>query len=823
MPKFVTPEERQQKIEELEQQLADYASRFALFEQFVEASGDGMGWADINSIVRYANPALCRMFGEKCAEDVCGRSVLDFYSEKTQEKIKNEVFPVVLSEGAWTGELSVHASTGRKLPTLNTLHALKDKNDKPVSYANVVTDLTERKKIENELRLHRDHLKELVAERTDELNELNRALAKEISERKLVEVALRESETRFREMTERLPVSVFETDERLNIIYANKIALEEFGFTNEALRNGLPLLSTIAPKDHPRLVDNYKKIVRGENAGQSEYTGKRTDGTTLPILVHSDAILKDGQPQGIRGIAIDITELKQAEEKLQYSEARYRSLVEHMQDGILVVQDEIVAFVNDAFTDIIGYSADEIVGTKFNEFLAPEDSAMVADRYARRQSGEPVPNNYEFRMLHKSGRRVHVNVTVGIIQFEGRIASLGTVKDITEKLRAEEEMSKLEAKLNHAQRMEALGTLTGGIAHNFNNVLMGIQGKTSSLLLTKDPSHSDFDHLKEIENYVQSASMLTRELLGYGRGGKYEIQTTDLSDVLKHQAGIFGQTRKEIRIHENYCDDLWTTAVDRAQMEQVFLNLFINSWQAMPTGGELYIETENITLTADDHPNLAMNSGQYAKVTVTDTGAGIAAEILDRIFEPFFSGRENDPGTGLGLASVYGIVKNHDGYVFAYSEEGKGTTFNIYIPRANPDDIPIVKSPLKEAQGTVKGSGLVLIVDDEEMVREVCSELLEALGYHVIVAKNGREAVKIYKDSPGSIDMVILDMIMSEMSGEITYEKLKEINPEVRVLLSSGYSENDNVKKILDMGCNGFIQKPYNIDRLSHKIKEILA
>jgi two-component system cell cycle sensor histidine kinase/response regulator CckA len=242
----------------------------------------------------------------------------------------------------------------------------------------------------------------------------------------------------------------------------------------------------------------------------------------------------------------------------------------------------------------------------------------------------------------------------------------------------------------------------------------------------------------------------------------------------------------------------------------------------MPTGGKLYLKTENLTITTDDFGNPVMSPGQYVKVSVTDSGTGMDKKILEKVFEPFFSGRENVPGTGLGLASVYGIVKNHDGYVFAYSEKGRGATFNIYIPRSERDTAPNVKPPASEFKGTVKGSGKVLLVDDEEMVREVCGELLDALGYQVIIAENGREAVNLYKDSYGDIDMVILDMIMSGMSGEITYEKLKEIDPDVRVLLSSGYSENDNVKKILDMGCNGFIQKPYNIERLSHKMKEIL-
>jgi CheY-like chemotaxis protein len=281
---------------------------------------------------------------------------------------------------------------------------------------------------------------------------------------------------------------------------------------------------------------------------------------------------------------------------------------------------------------------------------------------------------------------------------------------------------------------------------------------------------------------------------------------------------MFIATKKEINIHEKYQDDIWTVEADKSQIEQVLLNLFINAWQAMPRGGKLYIETANLILDEDYVKPYQVHPGEYVKISVTDTGTGMDRSTMERIFDPFFTTKEVDHGSGLGLASVYGIVKSHHGIINVYSEKNIGTTFNIYLPSCEKhiveDDIPLEKPK--------KGIETILFVDDEERIIEAGREMLLALGYKVLLAKNGKEAITVYSENRKKIDLVILDMILPEMDGSEIYDRLKEINPDVKVLLSSGYSINGKATEILNKGCNGFIQKPYYLGRLSQKINEIL-
>lgn len=280
---------------------------------------------------------------------------------------------------------------------------------------------------------------------------------------------------------------------------------------------------------------------------------------------------------------------------------------------------------------------------------------------------------------------------------------------------------------------------------------------------------------------------------------------------------MFGRTRKEITIREKYEHNLWAAEVDQSQIEQVLLNLYVNAWQSMPGGGNIYIQTENVSLDEHYTKPFEMKPGKYVKLSVTDTGVGMDKTTRQRIFDPFYTTKEMGRGTGLGLATVYGIIKNHGGFINVYSEKGKGTTFTIHLP-ATEKKILEKKEIEKDV---LKGSETVLLVDDEEMIVDVGTQLLEKLGYKVLTAGSGTEALKIYKKNRDKIDMVILDMIMPEMDGGKTYDMLRKINHKIKVLLSSGYSINGQATEILDRGCDGFIQKPFNIRALSEKLREI--
>jgi CheY-like chemotaxis protein len=367
--------------------------------------------------------------------------------------------------------------------------------------------------------------------------------------------------------------------------------------------------------------------------------------------------------------------------------------------------------------------------------------------------------------------------------------------------------------------MEAIGTLAGGIAHDFNNLLMGFQGNISLMKMDLTDEHPHQEFLKNMESYVKRGSELTRQILGFARGGKYQVKTTNLNVLINKNADMFSRARKEITIHKKFQEDLYTVDVDRGQIEQVLLNLFVNAWQAMPGGGNLYVETENINLQANDYDKpYAIDSGKYVRITVSDSGIGMDKKIQERIFEPFFTTKAFGRGTGLGLASAYGIIKNHNGIINVYSEKGHGTTFKIYLP-ASDKQVIAEKFKFEEVRG---GTETILLVDDEEMVADIGKDLLEKLGYRVLVASGGTEAIKLFQRHRDQIELVILDMIMPDMSGGETFSRMRAIKPDAKILLSSGYSLDRRASAIMKQGCNGFIQKPFNLKKISHKIREIL-
>jgi len=499
--------------------------------------------------------------------------------------------------------------------------------------------------------------------------------------------------------------------------------------------------------------------------------------------------------------------------ELKESEEKYRLLVENANDAIFIAQDEVVKFPNPKTEAMIGYPSEELARIPFIDLIHPEDRDMVLDRKKRRLKGEEPPGTYSFRIINRAGEELWVQLNTVLITWEGRPATLNLLRDITQQRR-------LEAQFQEAQRMESLGTLAGGIAHDLNNILMGIQGNASLMLLDTDSGHPHSDRLENIEQGVRSGAELTKELLGFAMGGKYEVRSTNLNELTRRSSDMFGRTKKEIAIHTEYQSDIWPVEVDQGQIEQVLLNLYVNAWQAMPGGGDLYIQTENVTLDKDYLRPFDLEPGRYIKISVTDTGVGMDKAAQPRIFEPFFTTKEMGRGTGLGLASVYGIIKNHGGIINVYSVKGKGTTFTIYLP-ASEKEVEVVEEG-KVPDKALKGTETVLLVDDEDMIIDVGEGFLKNLGYNVLLARSGKEAIEIYEKNKDKIDIVILDMIMPEMGGRETYDRMKEINPDIKVLLSSGYSINGQASEILERGCDGFIQKPFNMKELSQGVREIL-
>lgn len=600
----------------------------------------------------------------------------------------------------------------------------------------------------------------------------------------------------------------FWLDSKGRIIYVNHASCTSLGYSRDEL-----LCMNIHDVDpqYPQTVwakhwAAIKKI--GSFTIRSKH--RRKDGQIFPVEV-TGKHLEFGGKEYHCAFARDISTQLQAEKALIESEEKYRLLVENANDAIYIIQDDFLRFWNRQTEKILGYTAGELGAIHFTELIHPKDRALVVDRHYRRLRGENPPSTYSFRMIDKSGRELWIQISSVRITWKERLATLTFLRDITER-------KKLEDQFHKAQRMEALGTLAGGIAHDFNNLLMAIQGNVSIALMSIGSNQKIYKKLRNIESYIQSASELTSQLLGLARGGKYMVQLTDLNQLIQKNSQMFGRTKKEITIRKKLEPDLWSVEVDQGQIDQALLNLYVNAWQAMPEGGTLYIRTENIILDENRSLSYALKPGRYVKIVITDTGIGMDENTRRRIFDPFFTTKGPGRGTGLGLASTYGIIKNHEGIIDVFSEKGRGARFDIYLPATETRPTEKYQSPAK----LLKGSETILLVDDEPAVIMIAREMMEEMGYTVIPAQSGNEAVAIYKQYFRQISLVILDIIMPDMGGGDTFDFLKEINPDVNVLLSSGYSLDGEAADILERGCCGFVQKPFNLIQFSQKIREVL-
>ncbi|MBW1781800.1 MAG: PAS domain S-box protein [Deltaproteobacteria bacterium] len=646
----------------------------------------------------------------------------------------------------------------------------------------------------------------------DELTEDFRIMAKAMASR---EASLRESEKTIRALLDVVPDMIFRFNKEGIYTFMKSPTAFPSPVTEGAVgKSMVDFMPEEIVSERLRLVSTALKtqdVVRHEYP--LEINGKNCYREALYVLFGEDEFL---------AIVRDITGRRVAEEALRESEAKYRTILENMEEGYYEVDlAGNLTFFNEAFTRIVRMPRDQLTGMNNRQFMnrATEQKTFRAFNEVY-QTGKPA-RNIEVETIRKDGsiRYVEISAYLNKDGAGNPVGFRGIVRDVTDRKLAEEEKQKLESQLQQAQKMESLGTLAGGIAHDFNNLLMGIQGRASLMLMDKETSHPDVEHLKGIEAYVKNAAALTKQLLGFARGGKYEVKPTDVNDLIHENATLFGRTKKEITIHSKFQEQVWPVDADRGQIDQVLMNLYVNAWQAMPGGGALYLETENVTLDEKAVRPFLIEPGKYVKISVTDTGIGMDNETLARIFDPFFTTKEKGRGTGLGLASAYGIIKNHGGFIEAFSEEGEGTTFNIYLPASESE---VVREEAYHDH-VHKGAGTILLVDDEEMILDVGRQLLEKLGYRVLTARGGKEALEIYRENKDRIDMVILDMIMPDMTGGDTYDGLKAINPRVRTVLSSGYSINEQATEILNRGCNGFIQKPFNLEALSWKLREILG
>jgi len=635
---------------------------------------------------------------------------------------------------------------------------------------------------------------------------------RDVTQKRKDEQALRESEEKYRNILDNMEEVYYEVDLAGNLTFFNPAMCESFGRTPDELF-GLNYREYTSPEGASLLYLVFNEVFRvGTPKQLFDFPIIRIDGD-IRTLEGSVSLLKNasGEPIGFRGMVRDRTEQKKAEQALRESEEKYRLLVENAHDGICILQDGMVRFSNPRTEELAGYSSEELSRIPFVDLVHPKDRQTFIERQQEKHEAGQRPSLYSFRLIRQGEETLWVELNTIEIIWEGRPAFLNFLRDITPQ-------KKMETQFLQAQKMEAVGTLAGGIAHDFNNLLMGIQGNASLILLDIGSDHPHYTKIKNIEQQVQSGAELTRQLLGAARGGKYETKPTNINELIGRSLDLFGRAKKELRIQKYFQEPIWTVEVDRSQIEQVLLNLYVNAGHAMPAGGDLYVETKNIILDESYLQPYGLTHGKFVRISVTDTGIGMDEATQKRAFDPFFTTREIGRGTGLGLASAYGIVKNHNGIINIYSEKGEGTTVNIYLPVTEK---AVIEKP-EMGEDLFMGTESILLVDDEEAIADIGRRLLERLGYRVLSAGSGTEAVEIYRREQGGIDLIILDMIMPGISGGETFEQLKAINPSVKVLLSSGYSINGQAKTILDRGCKGFLQKPFGLGDLSKKVREVL-
>jgi len=654
-------------------------------------------------------------------------------------------------------------------------------------------------------------------------------------------MALIKSESHIRSILQAAEEEAFITTDLNNIITSFSPGAEKmFGYKEEEIvRNPISILHK--PEQVERFSKITEQIKREKLSVKFEMVLLKKNGEEFPVEhIHYPIIDKNENVVSILSITRDITAKKEMEDKLKEDEERLRTLINYSLVGIYVIDiNGTLLFVNKIFADMINDKVDNIIGRDVLQLIHSEDVEMVRERYKKRFTGEDSLPRYELRFIRRDGSTGWGEIHSHLVTYEGKPAIFGNIVDITER-------KSIEAQLRHSQKMESIGTLAGGIAHDFNNILTGILGNVSMLLFDAPQDHPFYIRLKEVEKASERAAELTRQLLGFSRKSMIMPKPTNLNSCVEDTVKLFKHTiDPKIIVETQLYPGLGIANVDKSQISQILMNLLINAKDAIeeqieketiepslsfikPDQHKIIVETHNTIINEEycgTHPET--QKGEFVQISVTDTGCGIDNKTIDRIFDPFFTTKSVDKGTGLGLAMVYGIVKQHSGWVNVYSNVGRGSTFKIYIPRISEEK---EEEQITPQEVIVKGGNeTVLLIDDEEIIRNLGNAILGKYGYKVILSEDGEEAINIYKreweskaDAKNFIDLVIVDLSMPKMGGPEVIDELMKINPQQKIILSSGYSVNGVARKLLNKGVRGFVQKPYHSIQFAKIVREIL-
>jgi PAS domain S-box-containing protein len=663
--------------------------------------------------------------------------------------------------------------------------------------------------------MSRDHLDMTVKDRTRALDAMNADLEQEITEHKEALELLRDERDKAQNYLNVAGVIMLALDADETVKLINKKGCEILGYGEQEIvgRNWFDMF--IPEEKRAEVRAGFKELMAGmiEHVESYENVVVTRSGRQRMIEWHN-TLLRDEANNVIGSLSSgeDITERKRAEDARSESEEKYRDLFENANDAILVVDADLnYVDVNKKTVELFGYSREEILNMNILDFIPPEQKPRSEKEFVKLKNKESY-DKFVGKLRTKEGKWLDVEVSSSPIIKDGKtIGSRDIVRDITDRKRLEEEFLKRE-------KLESLGVLAGGIAHDFNNLLTGILGNISLAKMLTEPAGKVYARLAEAEKASLRTRDLTRQLLTFSRGGAPVKAAVNIGELIKETAA-FSLSGSDVKCSYKIADNLWPAEIDTGQISQVINNLIINADQAMPEGGTITIECENVMLEPDN--TFLLHAGRYVRVDIQDRGTGIREEHLSKIFDPYFTTKQK--GSGLGLASAYSIVQRHNGRMTVESTLGSGTTFHVYLPAAESEKM---EEDVRRDMLT-RGKGKILVVDDEAIVREVAGEMLRTMGYEVAYANDGNEAIMRYmqaRQAAKPFRAVILDLTMpGGMGGKETMEKLREIDPQVKTIVSSGYSQDEVMANFRDFGFLGVVSKPYKPAELSKTLHEVLA
>ncbi len=654
----------------------------------------------------------------------------------------------------------------------------------------------------------------------------NIILLQDVTDLKRAEIAIRESENKYRLLAENVSDVLWVLDiERLVFTHVSPSVVRQWGFSpEEAIAR--PLAHSLTPPSLELAARTLSEELERENDPEADPARTRTldveiirkDGTTIWAEITCSFMRgQDGRPNALIGVSRDISERRSALEQARQNEEKYRLVLEVSPDPVVLYDMEgKVLYLNPAFTRVFGWTLDELLGCNI-DYVPPEEWPRTREMLEVMKQGR-VLFGFETRRFNKRGDILDIALSWSVWRDrQGQPAgSIIILRDITE-------TKKLQAQLEQARKMEAIGTLAGGIAHDLNNVLQAISGNVQLLLIKADLERVSRDCLVDMDRLIQRAADTIQQLLTMSRKKASRLEPMSVNQEINHVLRLLERILpKMITVEVNLASDLDLINGDPAQMEQIVLNLAGNAVDAMPDGGRLMLETANLDLDevfCRTHPET--RPGPYVLIQVADTGQGIEPQALEHIFEPFFTTKPLGQGTGLGLSTVYSIVKAHQGLISCYSLPGQGTVFKIYLPAFKGSALSDGRE--RAAAQELRGGGeTILLVDDEPDILRIGCEILEIFGYQVLQAVSGEEALAICQERPGGVDLVILDLNMPGMGGLRCLEQLLKLVPPVRVVISSGYPTDNIAQDLRSAGAAGFIGKPYRLNDMVARVRQIL-